>query len=110
MNLIRLLPVFFSFLLIAAHFQRAGLSLIAIVCLLAPGLLYFTRPITIHILRVLLILAALEWVRTLLYLVQIRQDMGLPWTRLAIIIGGVALFTVASTLVFQHRSIKKKYR
>ncbi len=77
--------------------------------LLAPGLLYFTRPFSIHTVRVLLFLAAIEWIRTLVSLVQIRQDMGLPWTRLAIIIGSVALFTAASTLVFRHKSIRKKY-
>ena len=109
MNFVRLLPVFFSFLLISAHFQRAGLSLIALLCLLAPGLLYFTRPWTPRILQILLLLSAVEWVRTLVYLVQLRQELGMDWTRLAIILGGVALFTAASALVFQHRGIRKKY-
>ena len=109
MNFIRLLPVFFSFLLISAHFQRAGLSLIAVICLLAPGLLYFTRPWSLRILQILLLLSALEWVRTLIKLVQWRQEMGVEWTRLALILGCVALFTAGSTLVFRHREIKKKY-
>ena len=109
MNFIRLLPVFFSFLLISAHFQRAGLSLIALLCLLAPGLLYFTRPWSPRILQILLLLSAVEWVRTLVYLVQLRQNLGMDWTRLAIILGGVSLFTAASALVFQHREIRKKY-
>jgi len=109
MNFVRLIPVFFSFLLIAAHFQRAGSSILAIVCLLAPGLLYFTRPWSIRIIQTLMLLAALEWGRTLIYLVQLRQDFGMPWMRLAIIIGAVVLFTAASTLVFRHGSIKKKY-
>ena len=109
MNFIRLLPVFFSFLLISAHFQRAGLSLIALLCLLAPGPLYFTRPWSPRILQILLLLSAVEWVRALVYLVQLRQDLGMDWTRLAIILGGVSLFTAASALVFQHREIRKKY-
>lgn len=109
MNFIRLSPVFLSFLLIAAHFQRAGLSILALVCLLAPCLLFFTRAWTLRVLQVLLFLAAIEWIRTLVYLVQIRLDMGQPWVRLAIIIGGVALFTAVSTLVFRHKDIRKKY-
>lgn len=109
MNLVRLFPVFFSFLLIAAHFQRAGISFLAVVCLLTPGLLYFTSPWSIRILQTLMFLAAIEWVRTLVYLIQLRQDAHLPWMRLAIIIGAVALFTAVSTLVFRHRSLKKKY-
>ena len=108
MNVVRLFPVFFSFLLIAAHFQRAGLSFVAAVCLLAPGLLYFTRPWSIRIIQTLMLLAAIEWVRTLIYLVQLRQEADLPWVRLAIIIGTVALFTGVSTLVFRQRSLKKK--
>ena len=109
MNLVRLFPVFFSFLLIAAHFQRAGFSFLAVVCLLAPGLLYFTRPWSIRIIQALMFLAAIEWVRTLIYLVQLRQDADMPWMRLAIIIGAVALFTAFSTLVFRHRNLKRKY-
>ena len=109
MSLVRLFPVFFSFLLIAAHFQRAGLSILAVACLLAPGLLYFTRLWSIRILQTLMFLASLEWIRTLIYLVQLRQGADMPWMRLAIVIGAVALFTAASTLVFRHRSIKRKY-
>lgn len=109
MNFIRLFPVFISFLLISAHFQRGGSSLIAILCLLAPGLLYFTKPWSPRILQVLLVLAALEWVRTLVYLVQLRQELGMDWVRLAIILGCVSLWTAASTLVFQHREIRRKY-
>ncbi len=109
MNLVRLFPVFFSFLLIAAHFQRAGFSFFAVVSLLVPGLLYFTRPWSIRIIQTLMFLAAIEWVRTLIYLVQLRQEADQPWVRLAIIIGTVALFTGVSTLVFRHRSLKKKY-
>lgn len=109
MNVIRLIPVFFSFLLIAAHFQRAGLSLLAISCLLPIGLLYFTRPWSVRLLQTLLLLAACEWGRTLFYLAQARIDAGLPWTRLAMILGGVALFTLSSAFIFQHKQIKRKY-
>ncbi|MGI9537091.1 MAG: 4Fe-4S ferredoxin, partial [Desulfocapsaceae bacterium] len=76
---------------------------------LAPGLLYFTRPWSLRILQILLILSAIEWIRTLLNLVQIRQDLGMDWTRLAIILGSVAIFTAASALIFQHVEIRKKY-
>ena len=109
MNFVRLLPVFVSFLLISAHFQRGGNSLIAILCLLAPGMLYFTRPWIPRILQVLLALSALEWVRTLVHLVQLRQELGMDWMRLAIILGSVALFTAVSSVVFRNRKIRAKY-
>jgi len=109
MNFVRLIPVFFSFLLIAAHFQRAGSSLLVVVSLLAPVLLCINRPWSVRIIQALMLMAALEWVRTLIYLVQIRQDAGMPWVRLAIITGAVALFTASSALLFRHDSIKRKY-
>ena len=109
MNFVRLLPVFISFLLISAHFQRAGYSLIAILCLLAPGLLFFTNRWSPRILQTLLILAAIEWARTLVHLVQLRLEFGMDWGRLAIILGCVTLWTAASALIFQHRDIRRKY-
>lgn len=109
MNIIRLVPVFLSFLLIAAHFQRAGMTAIAIGCLAAPGMLIFTRGWSVRIVQGLLVLASLEWLRALFYLVSLRQEHGMPWTRLAIILGLVSLLTAASALVFFHRDIKRKY-
>jgi hypothetical protein len=43
-----------------------------------------------------------------MHLVQLRQEAGLPWIRLAVILGGVLLFTLASALVFGQRSSEKK--
>ncbi|WP_319548262.1 hypothetical protein [Desulfogranum marinum] len=59
--------------------------------------------------QVLLVLYSLEWLRTMVNLVQLRQEYGMPWVRLAIIIGGVALFTALSALVFRHPGLQKKY-
>ena len=77
MNFIRLLPVFFSFLLIAAHFQRAGLTGVGLACMVAPGLLFITRPWSVHIVQILLLLSAAEWVLTCIKLVNIRLEHGL---------------------------------
>lgn len=109
MNFLRLLPIFLSFLLIAAHFQRDGSSIIALTCLLAPTLLYFTRPWSVRILQTLLILAGMEWIQTLLSLVQWRQELGLPWIRLALILSMVVLFTLLSALIFQRKPLRKRY-
>lgn len=109
MNFVRLIPVFFSFLLISAHFQRAGASIIALICLFSPFLLLITRPWSVRIVQTLLVLSAIEWVKTLVNLAQLRLEYGLPWVRLAIILGAVIFFTLFSTLVFRHRCIQKKY-
>ncbi len=109
MNFLRLLPVFLSFMLIAAHFYRSGPSIVAVFCILAPVVLCFSRPWSVRVIQFLLVLATIEWVRTLLHLVQLRQEDGLPWVRLAVIIGGVALFTACSALLLQLKSIQRRY-
>lgn len=83
--------------------------MIAVSCLLVLGLLFVTRPWSVRLLKVFLILSAVEWLRTLISLVLLRQEHGMPWTRLAFILGAVALFTAVSTLVFRHPQIRKKY-
>ena len=107
MNAIRLIPALMSFLLMAAHFHRAGASLLVIMCIFSACLLFLNRPWCNRVVQLLLILSAIEWLRTLLHLVQLRQEAGLPWVRLAVILGGVLLFTVASALVFRQRSSEK---
>lgn len=109
MNLVRLLPVLISSVLIAAHFQRSGATIIACICLFITCLLFITRPWSVRIIQMLLILYALEWLRTLVNLVQIRLEYGLPWARLALILGGIALFTGLSTLVFRNPKLQKRF-
>ena len=50
--------------------------------------------------QALLVLGALEWLRALYGLAAMRMAFGEPWTRLAFILGAVALFTGLSGLVF----------
>ncbi len=106
---LRLFPVFISSLLIGAHFQRAGLTFVAVICVLIPFSLFYTRPVSMRLVQIFLVLAALEWMRTLLYLVQLRIDHGMEWYRLAIILGVVVLFTLCSALVFNNSRIRRIY-
>ncbi len=109
MNILRILPVILSFLLIGAHFQRAGYSSLALLCLLTPCLLFVKRSWSIRVVQVLLLISSVEWLRTLFFLIDMRQDAGMPWTRLAFIIGGVALFTAASACTFLGKNLRKRY-
>lgn len=109
MNIIRLLPILISFFLLGAHFSRAGLLLPALSCLAAPALLYFTTPLSARVIQIFLLLGSAEWIRTLIKLIGLRQEYDLPYTRLAIILVGVALFTALSAGVFYLPPLKKKY-
>ena len=110
MNILKLSPVFFSFLLVAAHFHRAGESIPVTLCLIAPCLLLIARPWSMRLIQFLLLAAAGEWLYTLLTLVDLRQELGLPWGRLAIILGSVSFLTAASVLVFRAKSLKMRYQ
>ena len=109
MNFFKLIPAILSFLLLGAHFYRAGLLLFAVLALILPILLFIKQKWVVRLSQVLLVIGALEWVCTLLKIVDIRQTMGMPWVRLAVILGSVALFTALSALIFQSRSLKERY-
>lgn len=107
--LVRLLPVVLATWLLGAHFFRGGWVLLAACCLLAPGLLLVERPWVARGAQAFLTLAGLEWLRTMALLVRERQRLGLPAARLALILGGVAVLTAASALVFRGAAVRKRY-
>ena len=109
MNFLKLLPVIFSFLLLAAHFYRAGEVVLAAISLALPFLLFLKEVWVMRLIQAALLLGSLEWVRTLFGFAQQRIEFGQPWTRLAIILGSVALFTALSALVFKSQSLRQRY-
>ena len=110
MNLFRLLPVILSCLLLAAHFYRAGLQLLAVLCLVLPLVLFLRRRWVPLVFQGMLVLGALEWLRTLWVFASMRIAFEQPWARLALILGGVALFTALSGLVFRSVRLRAFYR
>ncbi|MHC4213593.1 MAG: hypothetical protein ACYSWP_09505 [Planctomycetota bacterium] len=102
MNALKLLPVILSGLLLGAHFMRTGLFPLVVLSLTFPLLLLFRRGWAVRIVQIFLVLGALEWVRTLIVLVGERRGAGQAWTRLAIILGVVAVFTGCSALVLRY--------
>ena len=90
-----------SSLLICAHFLRAGWYPLILPGLAFPLLLLFRKTWATRIVQVLLVLAAAEWIRTLVMIAGQRRANGEPWTRMAIILGFVALVTAASALVLK---------
>lgn len=109
MNFIRLLPVIISFLLLAAHFMRAGQHLVVVVLFALLSLLLFRKNWVPLVLQFVLLLGAAEWVRTLVSVAQMRMEFGMPWIRMAVILGAVALFTLLSALVFRGKALRQRY-
>ena len=110
MNVFRLLPVILSFLLLAAHFYRAGYPVVTGACIGILFLLLLRKSWIPRLFQGMLILGALEWLRALYFFAAMRIAWDQPWLRLALILGAVALFTALSGLVFNSRKLGKFYR
>jgi len=104
------LPVVLSFLLAAAHFFRAGQTAGVVAALALPFLLLVQRRWVAWGLQVALLLAAAEWVMTLVWMVRERLALGEPAVRLVVILGAVAVFTAASAAVFFVPAMRSRYR
>jgi len=110
MNILRLMPVILSFLLLAAHFYRAGNLVLTALGIGVLFVLVLKKSWVPRVFQVLLVLGALEWLRALYYFAAMRIAWDQPWTRLALILGGVALFTALSGLVFKSEKLRARYR
>ena len=109
MNFFKLLPVTISFLVLSAHFYRAGQIFPVLVCLMLILLMLLKKSWIPLLMQLALLIGAVEWLRTLLVIAQMRITNDMSWLRLAIILGGVALFTALSGLVFRIQSVRRRY-
>lgn len=110
MNFVLLLPAIFSYLVLGAHFYRSDTVVLVVIVTLLPFLLFYRKAWVARLTQVVLVLGMIEWVRTLFILVDLRRALGQPWTRLAIIIGSVALFSGCAALLFQSERLQKRYK
>jgi hypothetical protein len=103
-------PIVLSFLLLGAHFLRYGNMVVLVGLVVLIGLLFVRRWWVARIMQFVLALGALEWLRTLAMLIQERMAYGMPYQRLAIILGVVAAVTVFAAFLFQTKELKAIYR
>ena len=103
------LPIILSAILSAAHFYRSGSLIFTVTSVLLPFLLVSKNHWVPKIITASLLLVAAEWIRTLFVLIEQYQAAGLSWTRMAIILIGVALFSAFSGLVFKTSTMKNRY-
>lgn len=109
MNFVRLFPVLVSYALLAAHFYRVEMNVLMVISLLIPFLLLLRKAWAARFVQVVLVLGVLEWIRALFFYASWRVQVGEPWSRLAVILIAVTIFTVISVFVFRSSSIKKLY-
>ena len=58
----------------------------------------------------MLFLASLIWIRTTYILIRESFEMGHPFLKIVLIMGGVILFTFLSIFVFETKTMKKSYK
>jgi len=103
-------PIVLSLIVLGAHFLRDANHLGVAVAVGLTGLLFVKRPAAARVVQVALVLGALEWVWTIYALVQVRTAMGMPATRMMVILGVVAAATALSAGLFQTKALKRIYR
>ena len=110
MTALSLTPATLACLLLAAHFYRAGDLIVAIVAVIPIALLFVRRPWAGRVVQAALVLGVIEWLRTTFLFVQERQALGGSVLRLVLILGGVALFTLAAAWLVQSRRARAHFQ
>jgi hypothetical protein len=103
-----LLPLI-SLLLLAAHFLRAGQSVLMLLALLGCLFLIVPRAWAAHLIRLALIVGAMVWLHVLVSMATIRWTMDQPFLRLSVILSCVLVITIGSVFVFAHPRVKRFY-
>jgi hypothetical protein len=98
-----------AFVLLGAHFLRAGVLPGTLLCVALAASLLVPQPSVPRIASIALLLGAGEWLRTLYVVASARAAMDLPWSRLAVILGAVALCTALSPIVFRGEKVRGHY-
>ena len=103
-----LLPAL-ALLLLGAHFFRAALVPLTVVCLGLVALLFVRARWAWLTLQVALAIGTLEWLRTAWEFASMRAAMGQTYTRLLVILGSVALVTALAALALRTRTARDHF-
>ncbi len=103
-------PVVISFALLAAHFLRASQLALVVLCVALALLLAIPRRWAARAIQAALVAGAIEWMLTLVLIVQQRMAGGLPYLRTMLILAGVIVFTLACVFTFLLPAMRMRYR
>lgn len=103
------IPIVLSLVVLGAHFMRYGNQVGVVVAALMIAVLFVRQAWAARLVQVVLIIGALEWLRTLYSLMQVRVALDQPYERMVLILGAVAVVTFCSALLFQSKSLQEVY-
>ena len=109
MMIFRILPVIISFLLLGAHFLRAGNFPLTLGAVLVPLLLLVKAWWSVTIVQLFTYIGVIIWVKTAMQIYLRRVIFGRPWGKAMMILGAVSLFTAFAGLLLSSSVVKKKY-
>ncbi len=95
-----------ALLLLAAHFFRAGLIPLTVLCAMLMALLFVRATWAVRSLQVALALGSLEWLRTAWMFAAARAAQGQPYGRLLAILGTVAALTAVAALLLSRSAVR----
>jgi hypothetical protein len=105
-----LLPAILSLLTLGAHCYRGanwpGLGFVILLLIL----LAVRKPVCARIVPLALLFGVAEWIRTAYRIGSFRESQGVPWVRMVVILGAVALITGLSALPFRSDRVKRWFR
>lgn len=114
MNTLRIVITVIALLLAGAHYGRAGDTILKYLFVALPLLLLVRKKWADMIIAVSVSITVPVWIHTALSIIAVRKAAEASWHRMAVILGGVALFAlIAAFLDFRHiyrgsRSEKEK--
>lgn len=106
---LRLSPVVMIWLLFTAHIMRSHGLETAVFILLMSATLWLRNRYIPFIWQMFIGIATVEWIRTTIYLTQLRIVQELPYERLLIIMGAVILFNIFGIFWMGTQKIKALY-
>lgn len=98
---LRVIPAVASSIVLGAHFLYHGNPEAAAAAALCPLLLLVRRFWAVRAVQWLLTAGAVIWVNTLIVLAAERRAAGVPFVRLAIILGAVTLVTMLAAMLLE---------
>jgi len=110
MTFVYLLPVILATLTLLAHFLRTANLFAIAFCIAVLIALFFRQRWIPRAVQLFLILAALEWIRTLFELKATYAEQDRDPARMMRILIIVASITLASALIFEIPRVKRFYQ
>lgn len=104
----RYVPLILSCLILIAHHSRGGEPGLMGLWATVPFALLLRRRWVDRALQLVMLAGACEWILTIRALVEVRQAVGMPYVRMAVILGVVTLLTAASGLLLDTAGRRKR--